>query len=248
MKAEGVHPYPKPGLLKRSAAEAVGTGMLLATIVGSGIMAERLAGDEVAVALLANCLATGGVLTALILAFGPISGAHLNPVVTLSSAGLGRLPWNEAPCYLGAQMTGAFAGVGYANLMFDMPLYFPASRARNGLGVDLGEVIATFGLVIVIWACARYRAITVGPAVGAYIAGAHWFASSTSFANPAVTLARTMTDTFSGIRLLDTPAFILAQCLGAAAATVLFKWLAPDPSVRTQSVLSPNVLEAEGGD
>ncbi len=212
---------------RRAVSEGIGTAFLLATVVGSGIMAERLAGGNVAVALLANTLATGAGLVALILTFGPLSGAHFNPAVTLADASQGGLPWREVPAYLVAQLAGAFAGVGVANLMFDKPTFFASTHVRAGSGQLLGEFVATFGLLSVIWGCARRRPSAVPFAVGAYITAAYWFTSSTSFANPAVTLARAASDTFAGIRPLDVPGFIVAQLLGAAAATATFRWLVP---------------------
>ena len=215
-------------LSKRAAAEGIGTALLLATVVGSGIMAERLAGGNTAIALLANTLATGAGLAALILTFGSISGAHFNPAVTLSSASQQGLAWRDVPAYLAAQMTGAIAGVMAAHLMFGVPLLSLSRHVRSGGGQVFSEAIATFGLLAVIWGCSRYRAPAVPFAVGAYITAAYWFTTSTSFANPAVTLARSVTDTFTGIRPVDVPAFIGAQAVGAAAATLLFRWLGHD--------------------
>ncbi len=217
-----------PPLSKRLVAEGIGTAMLLATVVGSGIMGEQLAGGNVAIALLANTIATGAGLVALILTFGPVSGAHFNPVVTLADASQGGLPWREVPAYVLAQVTGAFGGVAVAHVMFKEPAVFFASRhERSGLAQLVSEFVATFGLLAVIWGCARRRAGAVPFAVGAYITAAYWFTSSTSFANPAVTLARAASDTFAGIRPADAPGFIVAQLLGAAAATALFRWLVP---------------------
>ena len=214
-------------LARRTAAEAVGTALLLATVVGSGIMAERLAGGNIAVALLANTLATGAVLVALILTFGPISGAHFNPAVTLADASQGGLRWSDVPVYLVAQIIGAFAGVAAAHVMFEAPLFFASRHPRAGGAQMFSEFVATFGLLAVIWGCARLRAPAVPFAVAAYITAAYWFTASTSFANPAVTLARAASDTFAGIRPADVPGFIVAQLLGAAAATALFRWLVP---------------------
>jgi glycerol uptake facilitator-like aquaporin len=214
-------------LPRRAAAELIGTALLLAAVVGSGIMGERLAGGNAAIALLANSIATGAALLALILAFGPISGAHFNPAVTLADAALGGIRWRETPLYFAAQVAGAFLGVAVAHLMFGEPLFSASRHARAGGGQFLGEVVATFGLLAVIWGVSRQRGQSVPAAVAAYITAAYWFTSSTSFANPAVTLARAATDTFAGIRPADAPAFILAQLLGAAAATALFRWLAP---------------------
>jgi glycerol uptake facilitator-like aquaporin len=221
-------PHLRPGLGRRAVAEAVGTALLLAAVVGSGIMGSRLAGGQQALALLANTIATGAALVALILAFGPISGAHFNPAVTLADAWRGGFAWREAPVYIAAQVVGAFAGVAAANTMFSEPVFFASRRAREGGAQLFSEFVATFGLLAVIWGCARLRAGTVAFAVGGYITAAYWFTASTSFANPAVTLARSASDTFAGIRPADAPGFILAQLTGAAAATALFRWLAPD--------------------
>jgi glycerol uptake facilitator-like aquaporin len=201
--------------------------MLLAAVVGSGIMGERLAGGNVAVALLANTLATGAALVALILTFGPISGAHFNPAVTLADASQGGLPWLDVPAYIAAQVIGAFAGVAAAHTMFELPVFFVSQHVRSGTAQAFSEFVATFGLLAVIWGCARLRTSAVPFAVAAYITAAYWFTASTSFANPAVTLARAASDTFAGIRPSDAPAFIMAQLLGAAAATALFRWLVP---------------------
>jgi len=214
-------------LARRIVAEGVGTALLLAAVVGSGIMGERLAGGNVAIALLANTLATGGILFALILTFGPVSGAHLNPAVTLAEASLGGLPWPEVPGYVVAQISGAFAGVVVAHIMFGLPLLSASRHARAGAPQIFSEFVATFGLLAVIQGCARFRPSAVPWAVAAWIIGAYWFTASTSFANPAVTLARSVSDTFAGIRPADTPGFIVAQLLGAAAATLLFRWLVP---------------------
>jgi glycerol uptake facilitator-like aquaporin len=195
-------------------------------------MGERLAGGNVAIALLANTLATGAALIALILGFGPISGAHMNPVVTLSMAWQGGIPWREVPGYIAAQIIGAFLGVMAAHLMFGEPLWSASTRIRAGGAQVFSEFIATFGLLAVIWGCARARPASVAFAVGAYITAAYWFTASTSFANPAVTLARAATNTFSGIRAADTPAFIAAQLAGAATAILLFQWLAPASEAR----------------
>jgi glycerol uptake facilitator-like aquaporin len=201
--------------------------MLLAAVVGSGIMGDRLAGGNVAIALLANTLATGAALVALILAFGPVSGAHFNPAVSLADAAMGGLSWLEVPLYVTAQIIGAVAGVAIAHLMFGLPIFFASHHQRSGGAQLFSEFIATFGLLAVIWGCSRRRSDAVPFAVGAYITAAYWFTASTSFANPAVTLARSVTDTFAGIRPADVPGFIIAQLLGATAATLLFRWLVP---------------------
>ena len=222
-------------LARKLVAEGLGSAMLLMAVVGSGIMGERLAGGNVAVALLANTLATGAALAVLILLFGPISGAHLNPAVTLADASQGGLPWTEVPAYVAVQVVGAFIGVGLANAMFSEPLFFASRHARAGAPQLLGEFIATFGLLSVIWGCARTQPKAVPFAVGGYITAAYWFTCSTSFANPAVTLARSASDTFAGIRPIDVPGFVAAQVAGAAAATILFRWLIPVPQKRNIS-------------
>jgi len=201
--------------------------MLLAAVVGSGVMGERLAGGNAAIALLANTLATGAALVALISTFGPVSGGHFNPAVTLAAASQGALAWRDVPAYLAAQFTGAFGGVAIAHLMFGLPLFFASRHERSGMRQMFSEFIATFGLVAVIWGCARFRPVMAPLAVAAYITAAYWFTSSTSFANPAVTVARSMSDTFVGVRPMDAPGFIIAQLTGAAAATLLFRWLVP---------------------
>jgi glycerol uptake facilitator-like aquaporin len=200
--------------------------MLLAAVVGSGIMGERLSGGNLAIALLANTLATGAALVALILTFEGISGAHLNPAVSLAAASQGGLPWRDVPVYVLAQIVGAFAGVVAAHLMFGLPVFSASRHVRTGVAQMFSEFIATFGLLTVIWGCVRVRPQAVAFAVAAYITAAYWFTASTSFANPAVTLARSLSDTFVGIRPADTAGFIIAQLAGAAAATILFRWLA----------------------
>lgn len=215
--------------------------MLLATVVGSGIMAERLAGGNVAVALLANTIATGAALVALILTFGGISGAHFNPAVTICDTLQGGLEKLDAVFYIAAQIVGAFAGVAAANVMFELPVFFASNKVRTGGAQWFSEFVATFGLLAVIWGCVRLRSAIVVPfAVASYIVAAYWFTASTSFANPAVTLARSMSDTFAGIRLIDAPAFILAQLAGAIAATLLFRWLVPLSTEDAESVLIPH--------
>ncbi|HEX3457517.1 MAG TPA: MIP/aquaporin family protein [Candidatus Baltobacteraceae bacterium] len=214
-------------LIKRSLAEGLGTAFLLAAVVGSGIMAQRLSEGNVAVALLANTLATGAVLLCLIAALAPISGAHFNPAVSLAEAMHGGLPWREVPAYWSAQICGGLLGVAVANTMFALPVFFISHHMRGGAGQLLGEFVATFGLLSVIWGCVRWRSPLIAFAVAAYIVAAYWFTSSTSFANPAVTIARSLSDTFAGIRPQDVAPFIGAQFLGAVSATLLFKWLAP---------------------
>jgi glycerol uptake facilitator-like aquaporin len=214
-------------LRSRVAAEFLGTAFLLAAVVGSGIMGERLAGGNVAIALLANTLSTGTVLAVLIQVLAPISGAHFNPAVTLAMSTTGNLPWREVPAYLLAQCAGAFAGVAAAHLMFGLPVFFASTHPRHGPAQLWSEVVATFGLLLVIWGCSRFQPSATAWAVGAYITSAYWFTASTSFANPAVTLARSASDTFAGIRPGDVPGFVLAQLLGAGAATLFFRWLVP---------------------
>jgi glycerol uptake facilitator-like aquaporin len=212
-------------------AEGLGTAMLLAIVVGSGIMGERLAGGNVAIALLANALATGAGLVAIILMFGPISGAHFNPVVTLSAAWQGHVPGREVLPYIAMQILGAFAGVAAAHAMFGEPVFLASEHVRAGPAQWSSEFVATFGLLAVIIGCSRSRPTVTPFAVAAYITAAYWFTSSTSFANPAVTLARSATHTFAGIRPSDAPGFIGAQLVGAAMATVLFCWLYPVDSI-----------------
>ncbi len=210
------------------ASEFIGTAMLLATVVGSGIMGERLAGGNVAVALLANTLATGAALIALIATFGPRSGAHFNPLVTFTEVALKRLGWATAGAYLVAQVLGAIAGVVAAHYMFELPLLMESTHIRTGPHQWWSEVVASFGLLTVILNVAKTRPDFVPVTVGSYITAAYWFTASTSFANPAVTIARSLTDTFSGIRPTDAPGFILAQLVGAGLAVAFFAWLEAD--------------------
>ena len=212
-------------LSRRLVAEALGTALLLAFVVGSGIMAERLSGGNIAVALLANALATGGGLVALILTFGGISGAHFNPAVSLAALIRQELSGRDAVLYMLVQIAGAFAGVAAAHGMFGEPLFFASQHIRTGPAQYWSEFIATFGLLGVIFGCSRSRPDAVPFAVACYIVGAYWFTASTSFANPAVTLARAATDTFAGVRSLDVPGFIGAQLVGAITATLIFNWL-----------------------
>lgn len=228
-------------LLRRAVAEGVGTTFLLAAIVGSGIMGERLAGGSLAVALLANSIATGGALVCLIGALGPISGAHFNPAVTLADALQGGLDWSDVPAYIAAQLFGALAGAACANVMFGLPMFFASHHARAGGSLLLSEFVATFGLLAVIWGCVRFRSSIVPFAVAGYIVAAYWFTSSTSFANPAVTIARSLSDTFAGIRPMDIPGFVVAQFAGALAATLLFGWLVPIRKQEAEAVLVPHV-------
>ena len=227
-------------LARRLTAETVGTALLLAAVVGSGIMAEQLSGGNAAIALLANTLATGAALVALILTFGPISGAHFNPAVTLADAVEGGISWGETPAYILAQVAGAIIGTISAHLMFQLPLLSLSRHVRSGPSQVFSEFIATFGLLSVIWGCSRLRSSAVAFAVGSYITAAYWFTASTSFANPAVTFARSLTDTFSGIRPADAPWFILAQLAGALAATFLFRWLVPGLKKTAAQVVVPH--------
>jgi len=225
-------------LLRGAVGEGTGTALLLATVVGSGIMGEQLAGGNAALALLANTLATGAVLVALILTFAPVSGAHFNPAVTLADACIGGTPWRRVPLYITFQTAGAFVGVGLAHAMFGLPLFSASGHPRAGFSQVLSEFVATFGLLAVVRGSSRSGRTSVPFAVGAYIAAAYWFTASTSFANPAVTLARAATDTFSGIRPVDVPWFIAAQLLGAAASTALLGWLLPARPAAAGEILS----------
>jgi glycerol uptake facilitator-like aquaporin len=226
-------------LLRKIVAEFVGSGFLVAAVVGSGIMGERLAEGNGAIALLANTIATGAALLALILTFGPISGGHFNPAVTLMDAIERGVSWMVAACYIPAQCAGAVCGAIAAHLMFGLPPISVSSHARSGPAQAFSEFVATFGLICVIWGCSRQRSDTVALAVAAYITAAYWFTSSTSFANPAVTIARSLSDTFAGIRPLDAPLFVVAQLAGAIAATFLFRWLIPRLNSRAENILVP---------
>lgn len=224
-------------LARSIVSEFFGAGFLVAAVVGSGIMGERLAGGNVAIALLANTIATGAALAALILTFGPISGAHLNPAVTLADAIERGVSWTVAACYVPAQCAGAICGAIVAHLMFGLPAIALSHHARSGPSQVFSEFVATFGLLCVIWGCSRQRSGAVPFAVAAYITAAYWFTSSTSFANPAVTLARSLSDTFAGIRPTDVPLFVVAQLAGALAATLLFRWLVPRLDTKAKSIL-----------
>jgi glycerol uptake facilitator-like aquaporin len=213
----------------RLTAEFIGTAFLVAAVVGSGVMGEKLAAGNVAIALLANTIATGAALVALICTFGSISGAHFNPVVTLADAIDGRLVWRDAGAYACVQIIGAIIGAVFAHLMFGLPVVSVSLRPRTGAGLILGEFVATFGLLAVILGCAQFRSSMIPFAVGAYITAAYWFTSSTSFANPAVTIARSLTNTFAGIRPADVPLFIAAQIVGALVAMFAFRLLRPIP-------------------
>lgn len=234
---------PAFDLPRRLVAEVLGTGTLVCAVVGSGIMGERLAGGNTALALLGNTLPTGAILTVLILILGPISGAHMNPAVSLAMAWRRELPAGEAGAYVLAQLLGGIGGALTAHLMFDLPLLQFGTKVRTGLGQWTGELVATFGLLATILGCLRFARAAIAPAVGLYITAAYWFTSSTSFANPAVTLARTLSDTFAGIRPVDLPAFWVAQLAGAAAAVLVFGWILegrapslPSPSHRRAPV------------
>ncbi|MFL6579907.1 MAG: arsenic resistance N-acetyltransferase ArsN2 [Burkholderiales bacterium] len=214
---------------RQLAGELIGTALLLATVIGSGIMGERLAGGNVAIALPANTLATGAILYVLITCFGRISGAHFNPVVTLTAALLGQFPWRSTGPYIAVQIVGALLGVLAAHWMFSLPAFFPSEQVRAGPAQWWSEIVATFGLVLVILSCARYKPEAVAASVGAYIVAAYWFTASTSFANPAVTIARATSNTFAGIRPFDVPGFVLAQFAGAIIAAHFGKWLLREP-------------------
>jgi len=216
---------PQADLPRRVTAEAVGSALLLAIVIGSGIMGERLAGGNVAVALLGNTIATGAGLVVLILVFGPVSGAHFNPAVTLAFALQGRITRAVAVLYVAAQFGGAIMGAMLAHAMFEEPLLSASTQMRSGLSQRIGEFVATFGLILTIFGCLRSRAEATPFAVGLFIVAGYWFTSSTSFANPTVTIARAMTDTFAGIRPIDAPGFILAQLAGAGVATLFSAWL-----------------------
>jgi glycerol uptake facilitator-like aquaporin len=227
-------------LSRRVTAEFLGTGFLVAAVVGSGIMAERLAGGNVAIALLANTIATGAALAALILTFGPISGAHFNPAVSLADMLERGLRLGDGAAYIVAQIAGGVAGAIAAHTMFGLPIVSVSQHARSGGAQVFSEFVATFGLLCVIWGCSRTRSNAVPFAVAGYITAAYWFTASTSFANPAVTVARSLSDTFAGIRPADAPWFVAAQLVGAVAATMLFRWLMP--GLKAERV----VVEREG--
>jgi glycerol uptake facilitator-like aquaporin len=229
--------YP---LHKRAVAEALGTGILVAAVIGSGIMADRLSAGNTAIALLANTIATGAVLIALILTFGPISGAHFNPAVSIADAVEGGLDWRASALYAAGQITGGCAGAVLAHAMFALPLVTYSRHARTGFPQLLSEFVASFGLLAVIWGCSRFRAAAVPFAVAAYITSAYWFTASTSFANPAVTIARSLSDTFAGIRPVDVLPFIGAQITGALAATLVFRWFKPISRTEAREVVVPH--------
>jgi glycerol uptake facilitator-like aquaporin len=216
---------PPFDLARRAAAEFLGTWLLVATVVGSGIMAESLAGGNQAVALLGNTIATGAMLVVLIAMLGPISGAHFNPAVSLVFTLLGELPATAFALYLAAQVCGGLAGTFTAHAMFDLPLLQASSHVRQGAGQVLSEIVASFGLLATILACRRFRPEIVPTAVALFVVAGYWFTASTCFANPAVALARSLTDSFSGIRPVDVPFFILAEIAGALLAAGLLRWL-----------------------
>ena len=214
-----------PDLLSRVAAEGLGSFFLFACVIGSGIMAENLSGGNEAVALLGNTLATGAMLFVLITVLGPISGAHMNPAVSLVAASRGELRWRDVAVYVLAQFAFGILGAWAAHRMFDLPMLQLSVKARGGLGKALGEAIATFGLILTILGTVRFRRDWVAPAVALYITAAYWFTSSTSFANPAITVARSLTNTFAGIAPRDVPLFVVAQLTGAAAAALVARVL-----------------------
>jgi glycerol uptake facilitator-like aquaporin len=215
-------------LAQRGVAEGLGTAFLLAAVVGSGIMAAKLAGGNGALALLCNTLPTGAILTVLILTFGPISGAHFNPAVSIAFALRQELPWPDAGAYIVVQIIGGVIGVWIAHLMFELPVWQVSLNARTGAGQWLAEFVATFGLLLTILGCVARTPAAVPYAVGLYITAAYWFTASTSFANPAVTIARSLSDTFAGIAPAGVAAFIAAQFAGMLAAVMLGRWLWPD--------------------
>jgi glycerol uptake facilitator-like aquaporin len=235
----------KISLARRVVAEFLGTAFLVAAVVGSGIMGDRLANGNVALALLANTIATGAALVALIVTFGPISGAHLNPVVTFMDALEGGISWAETPYYVSGQISGGITGAIVAHLMFGLPVISLSTHARSGPAQALSEFVATFGLVCVIWGSSRLRSNAVPFAVGAYIAAGYWFTASTSFANPAVTIARCLSDTFAGIRPTDVPWFVIAQFLGGFAATLLFRWLLPSLPMQPKKLGNRNLTTTD---
>ena len=220
-----------PPLARRLAAEAIGSFFLFAGVIGSGVMAEALSGGNVAVALLANTLATGAILFVMIAMLGPVSGAHFNPAVSGVMAARGELSWSEAAAYVGAQLAGGLVAVAAVHLMFDLPILQSSAKARAGVGQWTGEMVATFGLILTILGMVRHRKEWVAPAVALYIVAAYWFTSSTSFANPAITIIRSLSDSFAGIAPADVPGFVAAQLVGAGLGAVAGRWLFdPAPS------------------
>lgn len=238
----------KVSLGRRATAEFLGTAFLVAAVVGSGIMSERLANGNAAVALLCNTIATGAALVALILTFGSISGTHFNPVVTLSDGLEHGIDWADTSAYIGSQILGGITGSVMANFMFDLPAISISHHARSGVGQIFSEFIATFGLLLVIWGCSRLRSTAVPFAVGAYITSAYWFTSSTSFANPAVTIARCLSDTFAGIRPVDVVPFVIAQVMGGICATLFFRLLVPTLQDGATAVLLPHDVDRNSCD
>ena len=232
-------------LRARVVAEFLGTGLLVAAVVGSGIMAERLSGGNTAIALLANTIATGSALVSLILTFGPISGAHFHPVVSVADALEGGMAWSETFLYVVSQLIGGIGGTLLAHAMFGLPLISWSHHIRSGPSQFLSECIAAFGLLSVIWGCSRTRSSAVPFAVASYITAAYWFTASTSFANPAVTIARCLSDTFAGIRPVDVPLFVLAQLIGGLGATFLFRWLIPGLSSFAKDVVLAHSAQSE---
>jgi glycerol uptake facilitator-like aquaporin len=237
----------KISLARRVVGEFLGTAFLVAAVIGSGIMGERLAVGNVALALLANTIATGAALLALILTFGPISGAHLNPVLTAMDALEGGLTWKQALDYVLGQLFGGLTGAVAAHWMFGLPAISLSQHVRSGPAQALSEFLATFGLICVVCGCTRLRSSATPFAVAAYITSAYWFTASTSFANPAVTIARSFSDTFAGIRPADVPWFVGAQFVGGLGATLLFRWLVPNLEVRAKRVLACDSEAAHSG-
>jgi glycerol uptake facilitator-like aquaporin len=230
----------KFSLRSRVVAEFLGTGFLVAAVVGSGIMGERLAGGNIAVTLLANTISTGAALLALILTFGPVSGAHFNPAVTLVDAVEHGIPWPEVPLYIAGQCSGGIVGTLVAHLMFGLRWFSLSTHSRHGWALVFSEFVATFGLLSVIWGCSRLRSNVTPFAVASYITAAYWFTSSTSFANPAVTIARTLSDTFAGIAPAGVLPFVIAQLVGAFSATLLFRWSVPNLLAYASQVVVPH--------
>ncbi|MGA8430295.1 MAG: MIP/aquaporin family protein [Candidatus Sulfotelmatobacter sp.] len=237
----------KFNLRARLAAEFLGSAFLVAAVIGSGIMGERLAGGNTAIALLANTIATGAALVALILTFGPISGAHFNPAVTIADAMERGIGWPDAVAYIVVQCAGGIGGAIVAHLMFGLRWYSFSSHSRGGWALALSEFVATFGLLSVIWGCSRLRSEAVPFGVASYIVAAYWFTASTSFANPAVTIARCLSDTFAGIRPADVPLFVMAQISGALGATMLFRWIVPTLPKYADQVIVPHSVSSERG-
>ncbi len=215
----------EPALGRRLAAEGIGSFFLFAGVIGSGVMAEALSGGIVAVALLANTMATGAILFVMIAMLGHVSGAHFNPAVSGVMAARGELSWREAGLYVAAQLAGGLAAVAAVHLMFDLPILQYSAKARAGIGQWTGELVATFGLILTILGTVRYRKEWVAPAVALYIVAAYWFTSSTSFANPAITIIRSLSDSFAGIAPGDVPGFIVAQLVGAGLGAIAGRWL-----------------------